>query len=1294
MYNPYEDFNAKDEPLSEDVKNQLLQDKAQSEQTVMTMQAAEQKAASAPTAAKPGTPGQQQPKQQQQPQEESTGIIPKDIGQAARNIFEGGLAAPTGMVDWAVDLYNVLPTPDLPKIPKFKNELFQAAREISSVVLPTVLITRGLGGAASAANAKVKWELGKNALVKWLGEAGIAAGSGAFVDATNKLNETDDNLQGTLKKMFPKTFSWISDDWATVDGDSPDVIRAKNVNEGVGLGIFTDLLVGAGKLLRATQKTKEATNFIPLDEKAVNFKKQHETGAVTAEDEVLESAGRREELLDERADYGIANNKEGAYLGIHDVFDVEEAGVRGVDSMGVVGAGIDQVRIAKNYGTVYGRLRNFMSEPAAKYVLRTADPATFDEVDQSLKQAFDSAGKYKVMLGDEATITHADVVKEGDNLSKVLLDPRMNVDEMKNVFKEFSDTVDGVERLSVGTKGDVAFAGSVQALRQLRDEYINLDTVRVQGYMATSLAGQISDLSEGARLMDGTAAIERAQEQILDKIEYLTVVQGRAKQLRGQGLNSLKQIYAHLNEKDFGKVQKMVESFNETKKATDQEIIDRAKRTVDTLRQVSKERPEYLKPLQMAWEFTDGNIDTMSKLNRYVDQSLGDWFPKFFVDGNPEMPNVIVQGMWSNIYNSVLTSISTPLKAGFANAALLLEKPVTVLGGAILGGDVKTLKRGWYQYSAFTDTLQKGLKHMTDVYRKASADPTSVGYIMRDDLVQKNEQTMDILHSYAMASQQRGNDGPMALYHKAEALNDMANNPWLRFGPNAMTALDGFARAVIANAEARGRIYDKFIDGGRKLDADGMKKALDDQYNEMFDSTGMITNKAVDYASREIAMNLDSPAVDGLSNLINQYPAMKPFLMFPRTSVNILDMANKHSPISIFAKEYNEIAYKPLSNFTVDEVQEILTKRGLPVDENMMDTFNTLRAEVRGRKAIGTITMFAASAMFLNGNLRGSGHYDKERNRVRQELGWKPRTYKGWDGKWYSYDGLGPIADFLSLTADVMDNFDSITENDLATTINKLGFLLGATITNRSMLAGIEPMNDVLRGDPAALNRWAASFASSLAPLSGARNELGRLMAPSLREVDMEFTQLLRNRNKFLDVVDSKGALPDKHDWIDGTKVGYPENFFVRAWNAVSPMKVYEGQSAERQFLLDIEYDSRPSFNKSTKGVEYTPKERSELFSLMGQQGYFKRELQRIMHDTNAKTWRESIKTERGNGSRIDPNQWMNLYRQIDVALDRAKRLAEVQLSNRDEVMRRQYEQGLDKAYQQRGVSILEWKNK
>ena len=357
--------------------------------------------------------------------------------------------------------------------------------------------------------------------------------------------------------------------------------------------------------------------------------------------------------------------------------------------------------------------------------------------------------------------------------------------------------------------------------------------------------------------------------------------------IRGSGLNNIK-IWQRM--RFAGDAKKMQEVAENARAMTDDalaQIIPRAKNTANTLREISKERPEFLMPLQMAWEFTDGSVDTMAKLNKFVDNSLAD-VHKAFVDGNPQVPNVLVQGMWANIYNSVLTSISTPLKAFFANSALMLEKPITVLGGALMSGDLKTMKRGWYQYSAFMDSMNKGLKHMSDVYRKAAIDPTSVGYIMRDDLVQKNEATMDVLHSFARAAEQRGELGPLALYHKAEALNDLANHPWLRFGANAMTALDGFARAMIANAEARGQVYDKFIDGGRKLDAEGMKAAINQHYSQMFDSTGMVTDKAVDYASREIAMNLDSPAVSALSSFITQFPAIKPFLMFPRTSANII----------------------------------------------------------------------------------------------------------------------------------------------------------------------------------------------------------------------------------------------------------------------------------------------------------------------------------------------------------------------------------------------------------------------
>ena len=76
---------------------------------------------------------------------------------------------------------------------------------------------------------------------------------------------------------------------------------------------------------------------------------------------------------------------------------------------------------------------------------------------------------------------------------------------------------------------------------------------------------------------------------------------------------------------------------------------------------------------------------------------------------------------------------------------------------------------------------------------------------------------MDILHSFARAAESKGNSGPLALYHMAETLHDLSNNPVLRFGANAMTALDGFTRAVIANGEARVRAYDRFVVGGKSL---------------------------------------------------------------------------------------------------------------------------------------------------------------------------------------------------------------------------------------------------------------------------------------------------------------------------------------------------------------------------------------------------------------------------------------------------------------------------------------------
>lgn len=1210
-----------------------------------------------------------------------------------RSLLEGLLAVPTGVVDFGSDLLNLLPRKDnpriknpfgftAPRIPKFQNDAAQSLREISSVVVPT-LVLGGRGQAlGAAANARIGWGIGKSELVKWIGTAGVAAGTGAFVDATAKINETDDNLQGSLKKMFPKTFSWISDDWATLDSDSPDVKRAKNVNEGIGLGLFSDLLVGAGKLIRGIRGTQKATRIIPENEKATNWiNKNVSIEADTPDDIVAQSMLSREEILDEIGDYNLskATDLNQPLFGVHDAFGLEESGIRTVDRLGVVGATIDQARINKNVDTVYGRLGSIVSEAALKYGLE-ADQLPKRAIVQGIAEEIRSAGKYSAELASGKTLTFEEIDDAGTRLAEILLDPRMDTGMLKGTLDEFKDFTRDLNQKSLG---NIGYNAAMKSIKGYLDQFMNMDTLKAQAYLTTSLGGQISDIAEGARYMEGTAAIERAQEQILDRLEYLMVEKGLAAYTKGSSLAFLKTWKTAAD--DPKKLAAMGQNAAAQSEEALGEVIKRAKATANSLRDISRERPDFLIPFQMAWEFSDGNIDTLYKLNNFIEQSLPA-VQKAFYDEQPEIPNVLVQGAWSNIYNSVLTSISTPLKAGVANTVLLMEKPVAVLGGALLSGDIKAIKRGWYQYSALLDTMQKGLTHMSHVFRKASTDPTSVNYIMRDDIVQKNEATMDILHSYALAAEKEGNSGPMALYLQAEALNNLSMNPMLRFGGNAMTAFDGFTRAVIANAEARGRVYDKFIDGDVPLNGKTLQEANNEVYNSLFDSTGMITDKGVDFASREIAMNLDSPGVDALSTVINKFPALRPFMMFPKTSVNILDMANKHSPWSIFAKEYNDIAYKPLNQFAQGEIETILTTKGLPVSA---ESFLALRHEMLGRKAIGTITLTSALGMLLAGNLRGNGHYDKERQRVRRELNWTPKTYRGTDGKWYSYEWLGPTGDFLALAADVFDNFDSITENDASTMWQKLMFVMASSIFNRSTLAGLEPMNDVLSGNPSAGNRWASSFVSSLAPLSGFRNELGRLMYPQLRELDQNFMELLRNRNKFLDGIDPNNALPYVHDWIDGRQVGYAENPFVRMLNAVSPFKVADAISEERQFLMDIEYDNRPSFRTNGKGVEYSPTERSELYSIMGKQGIFKAAIREAMKTTTAKQWRTRIKEARGKGARIDPTEWENLYNDLDNAMIQAVRAAQLELTNRDDVLRRQYEQDVEVINANYGIPTL-----
>ena len=1235
-----------------------------------------------------------------------------------RGSFEAALAAPTSLLDFGADLLNLIPNVNIPKVPKFESDVTQSVREISSIVIPTLLL--GGTGITALRGATKGSKLLSDPFVRKIGETAFGAGTGAFVDYTVELNQEDDNLAGTLRKTWPRWFGWIPDDVATLDVDSPETKRAKNVTEGTYLGVGTDVLLGFSRLFKAARGIDRATQWVPESEKAKNWFKENITIEGTPEEVVEASAARRSEALDEIGEYNVdgrtvttetpmtaqdyynesplaasgvsfedlddasklefntrsAENpiriqqtldESESIFGYHDLYGYQEQGIRSVDDLGIVGASVDAVRIMNNIDSIYGRVGSVISEGALKYGLEAA--GNQEMIIRGLAEQLKDAGEYGYKTASGKYISHAEVVETGEKLAADFYE--MDVSELKRVIKNY-------QGLDVDTGAPVlkseAYAGVMGAIKKYMDDYMNMDYMRAQAYVGTSMAGQISDMAQGMRLTEGTPAIERAQEQILDRVEFLMAQKGMTSYSRGRALNMLnlwnrmtKQGSEAFNMAEATRMQKLIKNEKNQTLAAIERIKQDAKVTVDNLREIKNTEPELLAPLMMAYEFTDGNVNSITRLNNYVKQSTG-VLSKALIDNQPEIPSVVMKGFYSNVYNSALSAFATPIKAGIANSALLIEKPFRASVGALMYGDLQTFRRGWYQFNSVTETLQDSFEYMNQIFKRSGADPNLIE--LRDDMGLKNEKQLEILQSFADAKAAQGEYGPQAMMEIVNNMNDLANHPWLRFGNRAMQAFDGFTQSMIATFEAKGRAFDDVTQGG-KLAFDAKRaNALYRQVREgMFDENNLITDKAVKATAGEISLNLDNKANDALSAMIRRAPILKPFLLFTKTPLNELSLMASYTPLGIFVKDFNAFK-KPFEDMPIDEVEQLLTSRGIEVTPyNARAKYNEIRADIKGRKALGALAVTGAVSLFMSDRITGNGHYNRQKQGLRRDVDWKPRSIRLPGGKWVSYDNLGPITNWLTLTADVADNFDSLSANDIGEQFKKLSFIFASSVTEKTMLAGIQPFLDVVRGDVGAINKWSSSFLTSATiPGSSQLAEISRLMDPGLKEVEMDLFTMVQNR-----LPGVKGELPVKNDWIDGGPVGIPDNFMARVWNTYMPWKVNGEISPEKQFLIDIEYDARPTLRTNGKGIELTTEERSEITDIMGRDGLFKAGIQRVMKSKSAKQFRKNYMKAVEAGLEPDLSEFEGIHIMLDRELRQAMKMAAASAPSRDSINRKQY---------------------
>ncbi len=145
------------------------------------------------------------------------------------------------------------------------------------------------------------------------------------------------------------------------------------------------------------------------------------------------------------------------------------------------------------------------------------------------------------------------------------------------------------------------------------------------------------------------------------------------------------------------------------------------------------------------------------------------------------------------------------------------------------------------------------------------------------------------------------------------------------------------------------------------------------------------------------------------------------------------------------------------------------------------------------------------------------------------------------------------------------------TENQF----QKMSLIVAQGFTSKSYLAGMQQFVELFSGRPGQFNRIVAGLLNNQIPLSGIRNEFGKLITPYTRELGSGIEDAIRNRNLAFEKFPGED-LPIKYDLLNGRPIKEWDPL-TRMWNAVSPVSFNLDYTEGRNFLFRSGYDLRMS---------------------------------------------------------------------------------------------------------------------
>ena len=1117
--------------------------------------------------------------------------------------------------------------------PELEDPVHQLVRDVSAIVIPTMIG----GGAVIGTAANATKAMAIPSAMRTLGSLAAELGVSTAVVGVSSQSVEDPNASQILNEWLGWNLPW-----ATHPSNSPELNRKYHMYNNVGIEAAALALRGIfafGKQIKYINRDFKAQEI--LSREADLLKKALKEGDFVTEAVEVERIARLNAQIDE----GVKRIMQGVSTGKYDPFVNTPSSPfnKAVTDLNpnAVGAKADLYSIQNNINTVDGNMRTAASRIQQDDI---KDAFTGNERATALKEFFDNdlSANADVIIGDKA-IGPRELAESVDKLVNSVFNPEVS-------FNEFQKIIEGSKHVVFrGRKflDEESWVKASYAYKKAFDNMFNPNLMRSSAVNTQQAADTIATTARGIELIQGVSKGTRQYDIIFDKMRLL-VGEVRANEYISNRASNMKKLIKTNNVNELTTwLENQAENFDEFL------VIEKRKSAsvLKELENIAHQNPEYLEAFRNAYSTSNGDIDTLSKLHRWAESNIG-LIKKGIYDRHPEMPSWIIQGINGIRYNSVLSGLSSA-RAITGNAVMSLIKPISVFAGASAQGDIGQLKRAMYTYGGIMENMKRAFKVMGDEWRLANSNPEIAVARGRKDLQLMDMTQFNAMEEMAQGWKAEGLNGKVAMWNIGKGLSYWNNSKFVRYGINSMYAIDGFTNSLMASGMSRAKAYDELFKATNgafvKSDFQKIQKQL---YSESFDASGKLTNKAADFASKEIKLNLDYGIVEQFNHIINHVPAAKGLFLFPRTGVNALEYSWSFNPISNLTPAITR-AQRTLRAITDEQIAEVMIEHGL---ENTPEAFKALQSEYIGRQIMGSTVIMGTGMWALEGNITGSGPEDPAERQRMMSMGWKPWSIKNpITGNWHSYKGFEPFSQILALTSDIIYQAERVDSSLIEDTFSKLAMSINLNVANDTFIQGFEPLVSMFNGDEYAWNRFIAGQIDMAAPFKGIRTILNNIITPQLKDVENDWFEMLKNMNKFAFGKSSKDGLVDMLDVYTGRPIRTWEEMNVAA-NALMPMFKQNGDMEPwRQWLLSTGWDGLQRLRSNrVSGTPLTPHDRQFLNNHMATFGGLREQIIEMMErpdgywDKKMNEYKRVIKKSQYTQNEFPIEQWI-----VHVELDR-----------------------------------------